>query len=283
MRNFIARFVLLLVFLATSSLPLGAQAGQAFEPGNGIRSLELLSVMRKQWLITGQVKDLKGAPVSNARIVVQCTSIGVVPATKLVADIQGKYRYVVELEAQSNPTLSVVVSAEKEGFLPARETADFTKIGETWPVDLVMRSQQEDTTALSQPQLIATLVRRYHAASSPDLTTDSARQSFVRAAGWSLEPPTSPKAVPVLSALVKKTPQCVECRTLLGLADLQSGSVASAQEDFSQAALVKLGPREEPRIANSLIAMGVMAEWSGDWPKALALLMQAIKLGLRTP
>src|SRR5271157_2312334 len=283
MRNVCSTFALFVAFLATSSLPLGAQANPAFDPGNPIRSLELLSILKKQWLITGQVKDLKGTPVSNARLVVQCTSIGVVPTTRLVADVQGKYRYVVELEAQTNPTLSVVVSAEKEGFLPARETADFTKIGETWPIDLVMRPQQADTTALSQVQLVASLVRRYHAASPSDLTTDSARQSFVRAAGLSLEPQTSPKAVPVLSALIKKTPQCVECRTLLGLADLQSGSVASAQEDFSQAALVKLSPAEEPRIANSLIALGVMAEWSGDWPKALALFMQALKLGPEDP
>jgi hypothetical protein len=116
-----------------------------------------------------------------------------------------------------------------------------------------------------------------------DLKSDAARQSFVRAAEWLQDPLTNAKALTLLSALVKKTPACVECRTLLGLADLQSGSISSAQDDFTQAALVKLPPAEAPRTANSLIALGVMAEWSGESAKALALLMQALKLGPQDP
>ncbi|MGA2982600.1 MAG: hypothetical protein ABSG32_02230 [Terriglobia bacterium] len=271
-------FSLLAACLVPSSLALGAQTADP------IRNLELVSnLQRQQWLITGQVKDLKGTPVSNARIVIQCASTGVLPSDRLVADVQGKYSYTAELEAQTNPTLTVTVSAEKEGFLPAHETADFTKQGETWPIDLVMRPQQEDTPLLAQGQLVATLVARYNAASPPDLKADSAQQNFARASGMLHDARTSAKAVALLSALVKKTPQCVECRTLLGLADLQAGGVSSAQEDFSQAALVKLSPSEEPRLANSLLALGVLAEWSGESPKALGLLMRALKLAPEDP
>jgi tetratricopeptide (TPR) repeat protein len=277
MQNACVRCVLLVAFLAASSLHLGAQF---LDP---ISELQLSQLKKGRWIITGQVKDLKGTPVSNARVKVQCVSTGAVPNNTLVADVQGKYSYTVELESQTNTSLSVIVSAEKEGFLPAHETANFTKIGETWPIDLVMRADQEDASSLSQEQLLAALVSRYKAANPPGLAAGSARQNFVRAAEMVIDPQNSAKAVPLLSALVNKSPQCVECQTLLGLAELQTGSLAAAQRDFSEAALVKLRPSEEPRIVNSLIALGVLAEWSGESPKALDLLMRAAKLALGDP
>ena len=268
---------LLIASLAVLSPTLFAQYGEV-DGANAIKQLEMLSILRKQWLITGHVRDLKGDPISNARVLIQFTSAGTIPSTRVEADLQGKYRYVVELEAQTHATLSVRVTAEKEGFLPAHETADFNKLGETQPVDLVMRPEQDDGALLSQAQLLAALLPRYTGTTPAVLVTDSARQSFARAAKWALDPLTSAKAAAQLSALIKKTPQCVECRILQGLAELQAGSIASAQEDFSQAALVRLAPEEAPRAANALLALGVLAQWSDDSAKALALLMQALKL-----
>lgn len=270
-------FALLVAFLAAPSLPLGAQVM------NPIADLRLTSVQKGRWLIAGQVKSLRGEPVSNAQVTIHCTSTGILPNNSLVADVQGKYSYTVELEAESNTSLSVLVSAQKEGFLPAHENASFTKVGETYAIDLVLRPQEEDAFSLSQDQLLALLIPRYKAASTPDLQADSARQNFVRAAGLAPDPQNSAKVVSLLSPLVKKTPQCVECRTLLGLAELQAGSMASAQRDFSEAALVKLSPSEERRTVNALITLGVFAEWSGESSKALGLLMQASKLAPEDP
>jgi tetratricopeptide (TPR) repeat protein len=272
MRNVGAKIALLAALLAASSLPLCAQAT---DPMAGLR---VSSMHKNQWMITGQVKDLKGDPIGNARIRIFYTSTGFLPPSTLVADLQGKYQTVVELESSTNPTLSVKVSAEKVGFHPAHETADFEKAGESWPIDLVMRPEQEDASALSQDELLAALLPRYQAVSPPDLKTDSARQSWVRAAGMLQDPQNSAKAVALLAPLVSKSPSCVECRTLLALAELRTGGLAGAQRELSAAALIKLPPAEESRLANPLLGLGVFAEWSGESAHALGLLMRASKL-----
>src|ERR1035437_8066502 len=132
-------FFQLFVILIFPSLLLGGQIDAQ------IGQLQLLSIQKKQWLITGQVKSLRGEPVSNAKVLVHLASVGQ-PNNTLTADVQGKYSMIVELEAHTNQTLTVMVPAEKVGFATARETANFTKIGETWPIDLVMRPAEEDSS-----------------------------------------------------------------------------------------------------------------------------------------
>ena len=273
MQKFYTKLALMVAFLAASS---PALSGQIFDP---IHDLRLSTQMQKrEWVLTGQIKNLKGTPVSNARVTIKCATTGLFPDKIQMADVQGRYSYTVELDSQNNTSLSVIITAVKEGFLPAHETANFTKPGETWPIDLMMRPNEEDASGLSQDQLLSTLLPRYKAASPPDLTASSARQNFVHAADLALDAPNAAKAIPLLAALVNKSPQCVECRTLLGLVELQAGSVAGAQRDFAEVATAKLPPADEPRTVNALIALGALAEWSEESDKALGLLMRASKL-----
>src|SRR5579864_3901329 len=71
-----------------------------------IGQLQMLSIQKKQWLITGQVKSLRGEPMSNAKVRVHLASVGQ-PNSNLTADVQGKYSMIVELEAHTNQTLTV--------------------------------------------------------------------------------------------------------------------------------------------------------------------------------
>jgi Flp pilus assembly protein TadD len=279
--------------------------------GQEIGALQMLSIQKKQWLITGQVKSIRGEPVSNAKVMVRLASVtqptnawvadsqgkfGVIGDLQskanrmltvgdnvLMADVQGKYSVIVELEAQTNQTLTVEVSAEKEGFATAHETANFTKIGETWPIDLVMRSAQEDSSELSPDQLIALLMPRYGLANLPERLPEHARQDFARGIKQFTEQQPAAKLLASFSAAAKKSPECVECLTALGLVQLKAGGIASAKEDFSEAYLVKGKPADEPRKENALIGLGVLAEWSGEPAKAAGLLMNALKLAPEDP
>jgi Flp pilus assembly protein TadD len=261
----------LVVILVLPSVLLGGQIDAQ------IGQLQLLSIQKKQWLITGQVKSLRGEPVSNAKVLVHLASVGQ-PNNTLTADVQGKYSMIVELEAHTNQTLTVMVSAEKDGFATARETANFTKIGETWPIDLVMRPAEEDSSELSQDQLVALLMPRYQGAKFEDGLPERARADFARGMKQYTDPQSAAKAMSSFAAAVKKSPECVECRIALGLAHLQAGGIAGAKEDFSQAYLVKVKAADEPRKVNALIALGILMGWTGQPAKAAGLMMDALKL-----
>jgi hypothetical protein len=61
---FFRLFVILILPCSGRGGQIDAQTGQ----------LQMLSIQKKQWLITGQVQSLRGEPVSNARVQVHLAS-----------------------------------------------------------------------------------------------------------------------------------------------------------------------------------------------------------------
>ncbi|MFZ0960123.1 MAG: hypothetical protein WAO35_04405 [Terriglobia bacterium] len=242
----------------------------------------LSALEKQQWIIAGQVKTLRGEPVSNARIHIHYSGEGLAE-NPLQANVQGKYSKTLELDARAYTTLTVTVSAEKEEFSPARETVNFTKKGETYPIDLVMLPLKQDDTGIRLLPLLAALAPRYKSASPPDLNAESARQDYFRGVDLLFAQRDYAKAFPLLSTVARKSPYCVECKTVLGLVELQAGGFASAQQEFAEAALLKLAPAEESRKVNALIILSVVAGWSGEYAKAAGLLMQVLSLVPQDP
>jgi len=276
MRKIRSPFFSLLFGLVFSSALLSAQTlDKVLRQG-------LSSIEKQQWVIAGQVKTLRGEPVSNARVQIHYSAEGIAEHS-LEANVQGKFSMTLELDARSYTTLTVTVSAEKEGFYPARETANFTKKGETYSIDLVMLPEKQDDAAFPLDHLLAALAPRYKAASPPDLKAESVRQDYSHGVDLLFAQQEPAKALALLSTVAIKFPLCVECKTVLGLVELQGGRLASAQQEFAEAALMKLAPPEESRKVNSLIVLSVLANWSAEYPKAAGLLMQALKFAPQDP
>jgi len=242
----------------------------------------LSALEKQQWIIAGQVKTIRGEPVSNARIQIHYSSEGLA-VNHLEANVQGKYSATLELDARAYKTLTVTVSADKEGFFSARETANFTKKGETFPIDLVMLPLKQDGTGIPLDPLLAALAPRYKGASPPELKTESAQQDYSRGIDLLFAQRNYANAFPLLATLARKYPHCVECKTVLGLVELQAGGLASAQREFAEAALLKLNPSDEPRKVNAFITLGVLKSWSGEYAKAAGLLLQALTLAPQDP
>ncbi|HTS67421.1 MAG TPA: tetratricopeptide repeat protein [Terriglobia bacterium] len=276
MRHICLKYGLLLASLLLAAPSVGAQQlGQVLQQG-------LSSIEKQQWIIAGQVKNLRGEPVANARIQVHYASEGI-SQHSLEASFQGKYSLTLELDTIAYTTLTVTVSAQKAGYLPAREIVTFNKRGVTYPIDLVMLPEKPDVTTFPLDQLLADLAPRCQAAGALGLKPESARQDFSRGVDLFFSQKDPAKAFPLLSAAAKAAPRCVECKTILGLVDLQYGGLAGAQQEFAEAALVKLSPAEEPRKVNAFLLLGVITGWSGEYSKAAGLLMQALALAPQDP
>ena len=168
----------------------------------------------------GQVPE--GRAGESCRVRIRYSAEGLAE-NRVEANVQGKYTVTLELDALAYKTLTVTVSAEKEGYFPARETTSFTKKGETYAIDLVMLPKKQDDTGFPVDQLLAALAPRYKTASAPDLKGESERRDFSRGVDLFFVQHDSATAFPLLSAVVKKSPHCVECRTVLGMLELQAG------------------------------------------------------------
>jgi tetratricopeptide (TPR) repeat protein len=242
----------------------------------------LTTIERQQWIIAGQVRSLGGESISSARIQIHYPAEGRAK-NEVETNFQGKYSVTLELNAQMYTSLAVTVSAEKEGYVSARESATFTNKGETYPIDLVMLPVKQDGSGPQLDPLLNTLAPRFMGVNPPELKSSSDRQDFSRGVDLFFARHDYVTAFPLLSALTKKSPACVECRTLLGLVEIQAGGIAGARHELAEAALQKLRTDEESRKESSLIVLGVLADWSGEYPKSAGLLMQALKLAPQDP
>ena len=269
------------ICLITAGLLLFASALTAQTP-NQVLQQGLTALEKQQWIIAGQVKSLSGQPISNARIHIHYSAAGLA-INNVETSLQGKYSVTLELDTQAYKTLTVAVSAEKAGYVSARESATFTKKGETYPIDLVMLPLKQDGSGPQVDPLLSALAPRFKAANPPELKSDSDRQDYSRAVDLLLIQRDATGAFPIISALARKFPQCVECKTLLGLVEFQAGGIAGARQELAEAALQKLRTGEESRRESVLIVLAVLAGWSGEYPKAAGLLMQALKLAPQDP
>ena len=243
--------------------------------GQGLSSIE-----KQQWIIAGQVRSLTDEPIHNALVHIRYKGEGIAE-NSVRTNAQGKFSLTLELEGQAYRTLTVTVSAQVEGFLPGQEIVEFTKKGETWPVDLVLRPAENDDSSIDQKQLVTAILARY--SSLDGVPEGSARKDVERGLQLWADQHGVAKAVPLFASAVKRSAECAPCRTVLGLARLDSGSIAGAQQEFAETALLKMPASEEPQKVNALILLAELSAWAGEFAKSAGLLMQALKLAPQDP
>jgi len=175
------------------------------------------------WHVIGRVTDLKGEPIRGASVRVD-PGTGLRFVRKLTTDVQGRFATEYTNDLTSMPSFSVNILAEREGFYPARQFVDFGVSDKTWQIDVMMRP---DTDSEDNEIPIESLTSAFAPRSRASLENNAAiapvKKDFDRGVEAFLDNHDPAKAVPTFSKVVKRYPDCGQCRTLLGLAMLEAG------------------------------------------------------------
>jgi tetratricopeptide (TPR) repeat protein len=229
------------------------------------------------WTVSGRVTTLRGDPVSGARVVVVPTNTSS-ESRSLLTNLQGEFVTEYSLNVDLVRELVVDVMVTKKGFLRAHTIVDFGDAGRTWLIPVTLRQPEEDPDLLSQADLISGLAPQLKKLKASDGLSAAGEKDYARGAAEFLESNKPDRALPYFTKVTHRDVTCLQCRTMLALAQLDSGDWDGAQRNLVEVvtkiqADTSLG-RPEP-----LVALGVMQSWQYRPKNAAAYFVEALKYG----
>jgi tetratricopeptide (TPR) repeat protein len=232
------------------------------------------SIENHVWHIFGTVTDFKGEPIRGAKVHIDL-GYGMKYLRDVKTDSQGQFKTQYELDFKTIKTLVVNLAVTRKGYHSAREVVDFGKGDKTWEIKITMREDTGGPEDLSEGSLVKALGSKLRASLDGDNALASERKDLARGAQELLDNQNPVKAVEALGRVVKKRPDCVDCRMLLGLARLEAGSLDGAVHEFAEAAKSEDAKGTNLQRARLNLISGVLEDWKGEYNKAAGFLMQA--------
>jgi hypothetical protein len=178
--------------------------------------------------------------------------------------------------------LSVTLTVTKEGFLKAHVTIDLGDSSKAWVFPVTLRDAEEDPSLLSQADLISGLAPRLKKLGASEGLSAAEEKDYARGVEEFLDRNRTDRALPPLTKVTLHDPSCVQCRTMLALAQLDSGDWDGAYRSLAQATTKILADRSLGR-AEPLLAMGVMESWRHQPRNAAGYFVEALKYAPQDP
>jgi tetratricopeptide (TPR) repeat protein len=255
---------------------LGAQGpGEAPVTQPGSANLNILNYLQKHWIVAGKVMTLQGDPIRGARVTVIPTNASGEFQTS-DTDFQGMFRAEYALSADLVKELTVDVTITKKGFLKGHALIDLGDPDKPQLRPFTLRDPNEDPNLLSQADFVSKLAPRLKTLQASDGISSASEKDYARGVSEFFDRNHPDRSLPHFMKVVKRDAQCLECKTMLGLAELSSGDWDGASRNFGEAAKQSL---EDPKVARAepLLAYGVMESWRHEPKSATGYLMEALK------
>jgi len=281
MMNAHLRMLVLLAAVCLSPEPLIAQS-TGTGGGMGMGDLDIRNrLVQDHWLVAGKVTTLQGDPISGAKVDVESLDAAGGFRT-LITDLQGGFQSEFWLNTQLIKDLSVTLTVTKKGFLKAHETVDVGDPSKAWLITVTLREPEEDPRLLPQADLISKVAPRLKKLGASEGLSAASEKDYGRGVEEFLDRNHPDRALSHFSKVTRHDPSCVQCRTMLALAQLDSGDWDGAYRNLSQTinkilADASLGRPEPP------LTFGVMESWRGEPKIAAGFFLEALKYAPQDP
>lgn len=240
-----------------------------------------ITLMQKLWIVAGIVKTAQGEPVRNASVTI--TPLGVMGAKMLGTNSQGEFTTEYSMVAEEFHAFSAIVTAKKKGFETAHGYINFGESTKTWWMPFTLYGlKDEDPNLLPMADLVMGLAPGLRQLGPADGLPAKSAKDYARGVNVFLERHQPERAIPDLWHVAKENPNCIACRTMLALAELDWHAWDDARETLAEAGNDSLANRHIGR-SEPLVAYGTWLSWQNDPEKALPFFMEAIKFAPQDP
>jgi hypothetical protein len=274
------RILVLLTAACLSPAPLIAQSTGAIN-GTGVGNYSVTGIAQNHWILAGKVTTLLGDPIRGANVDVEPLSVGG-GFRNLITDLQGGFQTEYWLNAETVKEFSVALTVTKKGFLKAHETIDLGDSSKAWIITVTLREPEEDPSLLSQADLISRLAPRLKKLGASEGLSAAGEKDYAHGVEEFLDRNRPDRALPHFTKATRHDPSCLQCRTMLALAQLDSGDWDGAYRNLGQAYNKILADpsvgRPEP-----LLALGVMESWRREPRIAAGCFVEALKYAPQDP
>jgi hypothetical protein len=242
---------------------------------------DLNRLLQNRWILAGKVTTLQGDPISGAKVDVDPPSASS-GFRSLTTDLQGRFQTEYGLDTRSSKELSVTLTVTKKGFLKAHETIDIGDPSKAWVIPITLRKLEEDPRLLSQADLIARLAPRLKKLGASEGLSAAEEKDYAHGVEEFLDRNRPDRALLPFIKVTRHDPSCVQCRTMLALAQLDSGDWDGAYLNLAQAINKILADRSLGR-PEPLVALGVMESWRQKPTNAAGYFVEALKYAPQDP
>jgi Tfp pilus assembly protein PilF len=247
---------------------------QAIGPTSSMDNNLLLS-SQKVWPVAGRIKTIHGEPVRGAMVTVE--PLNGTGSRNLTTDPLGEFGTQYQFLGVQETEFSVILTVKKKGFQPAHAYVDYGRTGNAWVVSLTLREQRdEDPSLLSSANLIAGLAPKLRQLGPGDGLAAKSEKDYTRGVAEFLDQRSPERAVPLLAKVLGKTPSCLGCQTMLGLAELGWSDWDDAKNSFRESVNAILANRNMGR-PEPLVAYGTWISWEHDPEKAEPYFEEALR------
>jgi len=269
--------ILLLVWTGAALMPASAraQAPSAVTPAP-LSMTQLGATPERIWTIFGHITTPDGKPAMEAKVRVDI-GLAAFPPRALETNIQGNFTTQYTLDG-SCKMLSVEVVATKAGYFEGRAAAEFKDEEGTREFRLVLREETGDPDLLPLASLVASLAPRLRAPGAGGPVSASAHKDYQHGVEQFLDKHSAANAIPSLAKAVEREPNCVECRALLSLAQLETGGWDSATRQLLEATDMKVPERASAQRPEPFLILGVLETWRHEPKTASGYFQKALEL-----
>ena len=276
MKGYLRRFVL---FAPLYFFPAALMA-QTIQ--NDFRDSQMNYGLHQIRVVAGLVTNPKGDPIVHAGI--EILNNAGVPPRSIQTDSKGRFQSNYEFSTDSDEIqhFTATLKVTKKGFRPAHKFSDIsaTKVD---GMSITLRPvQPEDPNLLSQADLINAISPRLRQLGPADGMAAKDGKEYARGVQEFLDRNHVDQAVPHFYKVVKDSPQCLRCRTMLGLAELSWGAWDDAYREVAESVNGYVRDRKLGSF-EPLFVQGTLTSWGGDSETAAAYLREAIKFAPQDP
>jgi hypothetical protein len=244
-------------------------------------TLDINRIMQNHWILAGKVTTLRGDPIRGANVVVEPLNASG-GFRNLTTDLQGGFQTEYWLNVETVKEFSVTLTVTKKGFLKAQETIDLGDPSKAWIFPVTLREPEEDPSLLSQADLISRVAPRLKKLGASEGLSTAEEKDYGRGVEEFLDRKRPDRALPHFTKVTRHDPSCLECVTMLALAQLDSGDWDGSYRNLTQVYNKILA---DPRVGRPepALALGVLESWRREPRIAAGCFVEALKYAPQDP
>lgn len=246
----------------------------------GVSQLGNLRGDQKDWAVAGRVMNLAGNVIRGASVQVSPLAAGEFRVFK--TDASGDFQTFYSLNRGSITDFMVWLTVKKHGFLDAHELIDLGEFPTPVRLPVTLRPREPDANLLSQQALISHLLPNLKSLSPSDGISAKSEKGYAKGVHEFVVKRRPERSLNDFLDVVRRNPNCAKCKTMLALAELDSGDWDSAARHADEAAQMTVKD-QKGGSPESLLLGGVMEIWMHHPQEATNFLAWADKLHPKDP
>jgi tetratricopeptide (TPR) repeat protein len=227
------------------------------------------------WVVAGKVVTLEGDVIPGARV--QVSPLGPAEVRFFNTNPSGEFETTYSPMAERGTDFKVELTVAKKGFQPAHELIDFADFPSAVRLPITLLPEEEDSRLLSRQDLKSHLLPELQTLGPGSGISARSDKEYAKGVQEFVGKGRPDHSLRYFSDVAKHNAVCAKCRTMLALAELDSGNWDGAARHANSAIELTL---KDPRTGSpeAMLLAGVMESWMHNPQAATDFLVRANNL-----